>query len=58
MRAGMGGSQEHLDLWRTSEAQERQGEPQAVAESLIAELEAAYPPERLQRLVANGGREG
>jgi hypothetical protein len=58
MRAGKSGTDEYLEQWRTSEAQEREGEPAAAAETLAAELEASYSAERLRALVANGGREG
>jgi hypothetical protein len=57
MRAGLVGTDEYLAEWRTAEAVEREGEPEAVAEAVAAELEAAYSDERLQSLVANQGRE-
>ncbi len=57
MQAGVVDSDDYLAEWQTSEWQERQGEPEAVAEVLVAELEAAYPRGRLKRLVTNQGRE-
>ncbi len=57
MRSGLFNSDEYLNEWRTSEAQEREGEPEAVAEAVAAELEAAYPDTRLEQLVITGGRE-
>lgn len=57
MRAGMFNTDDYLSEWRNSEAVEREGEPEAVAEAVIAELEAAYPDDRLEQLVQNGGKE-
>ena len=57
MRSGLFNTDDYLNEWRTSDPQERAGEPEAVAEAVAAELEAAYPDERLEKLVNNGGRE-
>jgi hypothetical protein len=57
MRAGKSGSDDYLEAWRTSEPFEREGGPEAAATALAAEIEAAYPPERLRRMAANGGIE-
>jgi hypothetical protein len=57
MVAGAAKSDEYLDEWRTTDWQERDGDPEALAAGLTEELEAAYPPERLAALVASGGRE-
>ena len=57
MRAGLTESSAYLAEWHSSEWQERDGEPADVATAVAAELEAAYPPERLQRLVAQLGLE-
>lgn len=57
MRSGLFNTDDYLNEWRTSEAQEREGEPEAVAEAVAAEIEAAYPDTRLEALVTNGGRE-
>lgn len=57
MRAKLTGTDEYLAEWRNGEPVEREGEPEAVAEAVVAELEAAYPDERLEQLVLNSGRE-
>jgi hypothetical protein len=57
MRAGMFNTDDYLSEWRTGEAIERAGEPEAVAEAVIAELEADYTDERLEKLVQSGGKE-
>ena len=57
MRAGLFNTDDYLNEWRTSDSQDREGESQAVAEAVAAELEAAYPDTRLEALVNNGGRE-
>lgn len=57
MRAGVVDSNDYLAEWRTTTWQEREGEAEAVAETLVAEFEAAYPQDRLKLLVSNHGRE-
>jgi hypothetical protein len=57
MRAGLFNTDDYLNEWRTSDAQEREGELEAVSEAVAAEFEAAYPDSRLETLVQNGGRE-
>jgi hypothetical protein len=57
MRAGKTGTDGYLEEWRTSEPIEREGEPEAAAANLAAEIEKDYPPARLQKLAANGGLE-
>jgi hypothetical protein len=57
MRSGMFNTDDYLSAWRTSEAQEREGDPDAVAEAVAAEIEAAYSNERLEALAASGGAE-
>ena len=49
------GTEEYLSAWRVSAWQPREGEPAAIADGLALELENAYPPNRLLRLVQNGG---
>jgi len=56
MRTGASGTDAYLAEWWTSEPRERAGDPNALATQLVAELEAAYPPERLRALANNGGR--
>jgi len=58
MRASATSTDDYLDEWRTGEPQSSEGDPQATADSVAAELEAAYPPQRLDRLAANKGLEG
>jgi hypothetical protein len=55
MQAGATQSDAYLAEWRTAEQPERDGEPEAAAAAIIAELESAYPAERLKAMVANGG---
>lgn len=57
MRAGLFNTDDYLGEWRSSNPQERGGEPEAVAAAVAAELEAAYPDSRLESLAVNGGRE-
>jgi hypothetical protein len=56
MRDGVTGSEEYLAEWRASEPEEHPGSLDQVAAATVAALEAAYPVERLQRLVERGGR--
>ncbi len=57
MRAGLTGSDDYLTQWRNGEWQERDGELDEVANALLAEVEAAYPPERLRALIQQNGQE-
>ncbi|KAA3658517.1 MAG: hypothetical protein DWQ04_24825 [Chloroflexi bacterium] len=57
MRAGKTESDHYLAEWRNGDWLEREGELDEVAEALIAELEAAYPPERLRSLIQQHGLE-
>ena len=57
MRAQATSTDDYLEEWRTSEAQSREGDPELVAETVVDEIEAAYPQERLLALAANGGFE-
>ena len=57
MRAGATGTDEYLAEWRNSEPVERAAEPEAAADMLVTELEAAYTTERLRALIAAAGRE-
>ena len=56
MRAGVSGADEYLAEWRTSEAIERAGPPEAVADEVVLEFETAYPDERLKKLIKNAGK--
>jgi hypothetical protein len=57
MRAGLFNTDDYLAEWRTSDPVEREGEPEAVAAAVAAELEAAYPDSRLEALVEKAGKE-
>jgi hypothetical protein len=57
MRSGLFNTDDYLNAWRTVDAPERDGEPEAVAAGVAAELEDAYPDARLDTLGANGGLE-
>ncbi len=48
---------DYLATWHSSDWQEREGDPEPVAQALAAELEAGYPPKRLESLELNGGHE-
>ena len=60
MRGGVIGTDEYLAEWRTGEPQERPEEPEAAAEAVLAEIDAAFPPGagKLRALVENFGRAG
>ena len=57
MRAGKTESDDYLAEWRNGDWQERDGDPDTLMAELVAELEAAYPPERLRQLIRQAGRE-
>ncbi|HFA59741.1 MAG TPA: hypothetical protein ENJ83_03530 [Rhodospirillales bacterium] len=57
MRAGLTGTDAYLAAWRRSDPEPCGEDPEAEADRLAAEIEAAYPPERLRRLVVAGGHE-
>lgn len=57
MRAGLTDSEDYLAQWRNGDWQERDGALDAVADTLVAELETSYPPERLRMLIEQHGLE-
>jgi Virulence factor len=57
MRAGLFNTDDYLNAWRTADLPERDGELEAVAEAVAAELEASYPDARLDELGTKGGQE-
>ena len=57
MLAGLVGSDDYLAQWRTTPWQEYEGDVDTLAKTLTAELEAAFPADRLKALVKNGGYE-
>jgi hypothetical protein len=48
---------DYLATWHNSEWQEREGDASAVADTVTAELETTYSPDRLLLLEQNGGYE-
>lgn len=57
MRAGKTESDDYLAEWRNGDWQEREGELEEVADTIIAELETAYPATRLRTLIQQLGFE-
>ena len=57
MRAGLTSSDDYLEQWRPGEWQEREGELEDIADSVVAEIEEAYPPQRLKVLIEQNGLE-
>jgi head-tail adaptor len=57
MRDNATSTDDYLEEWRSAEPVEADGDPQQVADALVAELEIAYPQERLLKLAANKGFE-
>ena len=57
MRAETTSTDDYLEEWRTGEALTREGDPQQVADVVVAEIEASYSRERLLKLAANRGLE-
>ncbi|MFQ5408383.1 MAG: virulence factor [Anaerolineales bacterium] len=55
IEAGKIGTNGYLSGWRTSEWQDHDGDVDAVAEHLVAELDAAYPRERLRTMIKQYG---
>ncbi|OGO64279.1 MAG: hypothetical protein A2Z45_09075 [Chloroflexi bacterium RBG_19FT_COMBO_55_16] len=55
MRARTTGSDDYLEEWRSTEWQSEEGDPNLFADTQVAEIEAAYPPERLESLIENKG---
>ena len=52
MEAGPFGSDAYLSEWRTSDWEERDGDPESVSQTLVAEIDQAYPRERLKAMIA------
>ena len=51
MRQGLAGSDEYLEAWVQGGWQEADGSPDEVAARVAAELDEAYPPERLATML-------
>lgn len=59
MRDGAEGADDYLEEWRRSDPVEvSDADMDATAAAKAAEIEAAYPAERLRDLIAAGGTEG
>lgn len=56
MRTGDTSSDEYLDDWQPSPAKPLEGDAQACLDSVAADLELAYPRDRLLAMIKNGGR--
>jgi len=57
MRAGLTGSDDYLAQWRNGRWQEREGDFEDIADSIVTEIETTYPPERLRTLIQQHGLE-
>ena len=55
MRSGLAGTDAYLSEWRKGEWQEREGEPQDVADAIAAELETEYDVAKVRELVSGRG---
>ena len=51
MRLKLTGTDAYLEAWRRDPWQPRNGTPEAVAPAVAAEVDAAYPPERLRAML-------
>lgn len=54
----LAGTDAYLAEWRTSPWNQRNGEPELVADGVVSEIESEYPSDRLSGLVQTGGRDG
>jgi hypothetical protein len=57
MIAGMAGTDDYLDAWRTSDWEEGDGSADEATQAACAVLEREYPETRLRKLAARGGIE-
>ncbi len=58
MRSGLFNTDDYLQQWRTSAPEAREGDAEAVADAVAAEIEAAYDAQRLEALAQAGGTAG
>lgn len=58
MRQGLTGTDAYIEAWRRNGWQERDGTPEAVAQAVAAEVEEAYPSERLRTMLRALSDEG
>jgi hypothetical protein len=57
MRGNATSTEDYLADWRSSDWQLSEMDPQKLADSLVAEIEAEYTPARLKKLVVSQGYE-
>jgi hypothetical protein len=57
MRGRVTGTDEYLEEWRQTDWAQGEGEPEQLADRLLADLEEDYPAARLEKLKINEGRE-
>jgi len=57
MRAQATSTDAYLEDWRSDDWQSVGEDPQSLGNRLVTEIEAAYPAERLEVLMRNGGYE-
>lgn len=55
--AGLTSTNDYVQEWRTETSPLGEGDPGAQLDQRCAEIDAAYPRERLEAIVANGGLE-
>lgn len=55
MRLNLTGTDAYIEQWRRGPWEERPGTPEAVAQTVAAEVEAAFPPERLRSILPELG---
>ncbi|MBC8267763.1 MAG: virulence factor [Rhodospirillaceae bacterium] len=55
MKAGAADTDAYLNDWRRGDAQPVEGDVETLADTAVADLEAAYGPERLKALISTGG---
>ena len=55
MKVGARDQDAYLAEWRKSAPEDRDGEPEAIAEAEATRLDAEFDPERLKALIANEG---
>jgi hypothetical protein len=51
MRQGLAGSDAYLDAWQQGDWESADGSPDEVAARVAADIDAAYPPERLESML-------
>ncbi len=57
MQANKTDTESYLEEWRSSEWQEKEGDPEEIADALVAEIETNYSGKRLNQLAKQRGWE-